>query len=143
MARKARPYWVCRKCKYRNPSIKRKCLDCGTLKAKKKVNPKSKPVDAYEHYRRVAEVLHGVHDERCCVCGKPKQDGRKHDRDHDHRNGNPRGLVCPLDNMLMKFTQLDAARAKLIWQYLERAEKYPEFFTKPEGLVETEQATES
>ena len=143
MARKARPYWVCRKCKYRNPSIKRKCLECGVLKAKRKVNRKSKPVDEYAHYCRVAEVLHGVYDERCCVCGRPKNPERRHDRDHDHRNGNPRGLACSKCNMLMKFTELDTHRAKLIWQYLERAEKYPEVFTKPEGQVATEGPNQS
>ena len=134
MARKARPYWSCRKCKYRNERAKRKCLFCGAAKPKKHVPKHARTLrdDGYEHYVEVAEVLHGVTDERCCVCGRPKSEERRHDRDHDHRTGHPRGLVCSLDNRLMKYTQLDAARAKLIWQYLERAEKYPEVFTKPE-----------
>lgn len=136
MARKTRPYWTCKKCRYRNPSIKRKCLDCGTLKAKRKVSRKQKPVDDYAHYVQVARVLHGVEDERCCVCGKPPSPGRRHDRDHDHRTGDPRGLACPLDNMLMKYWQLDAAKAQLIADYLKRAELYPEKFTKPEDQLE-------
>ena len=44
--------------------------------------------------------------------------------------------MCPLDNMLMKYTQLNAERAQLIADYLKRAEKYPEVFkqfdAKPE-----------
>ena len=89
-------------------------------------------VHDYDYYREVSKVLHGIDDESCNVCRKPRGE-RKLDRDHDHVTGNPRGLVCSLDNMLMKYTQLNAHRAQLIADYLARAEKYPEKFTKPEG----------
>lgn len=133
---KARPYWSCR-CGYRNQRTKRKCLSCGKAKPKKKVPAHARTLrdDGYEHYVEVSKVLHGVKDEQCCVCGRPKSPERRHDRDHDHRTGHPRGLVCSLDNRLMKYTQLDAERAQLIADYLKRAEQYSKHFTKPEGHV--------
>jgi hypothetical protein len=45
-------------------------------------------------YLTVAREIHGVTDESCCVCGKPRSQERHHDRDHDHLTGNPRGLAC-------------------------------------------------
>ena len=126
-------YRLCPKCKYRYERVKKKCPSCGKARPKKRVPKHAETLrdHSYEFYCEVAEILHGVTDERCCVCGKPRKDNRKHDRDHDHRSGNPRGLACPQCNMLMKFTQLDAARSRQITAYLERAEKYPQFFTKP------------
>jgi hypothetical protein len=146
VARKARPYWLCRKCKYRNERIKRKCVSCGAAKPPRKVGKNQETLrdDDYAYYCRVAEVLHGVTDERCCVCGRPKPEGPRrfhHDREHDHNTGFPRGLACPPCNMLMKFRQLNAEKAQLIADYLKRAEKYPEHFTekftKPEDDLET------
>jgi hypothetical protein len=50
--------------------------------------------DSYPLFVRAAELIHGITDERCCVCGKPKPPNRRWDRDHDHVTGNPRGLAC-------------------------------------------------
>jgi hypothetical protein len=132
VARKARPWWSCR-CGYRNERAKRKCLSCGKAKPKKRVPKHAETLrdDGYEHYVKVAEALHGVRDERCCVCGRPRSAERRHDRDHDHNTGKPRGLACVVCNKLMPH-QLTAERAELIAAYLRRAEKYSEHFTKPE-----------
>lgn len=132
MARKAKPYWSCR-CGYRNERLKRKCLSCGKPKPKKRVPAHARTLrdDGYAHYVEVAEKLHGVFDERCCVCGKPRREDRHHDRDHDHITGLPRGLACVYDNKLMPH-QLTLEKARLIVAYLERAERYTEIFTKPE-----------
>jgi hypothetical protein len=55
--------------------------------------------ESYAVYMEAARDIHGVTDESCCVCGKPRSPGRKLDRDHGHRKGQadygkPRGLVC-------------------------------------------------
>lgn len=50
--------------------------------------------DSYEVYALLSQTIHGGENEACGVCGKPKPDGRKHDRDHDHKTGKPRGLAC-------------------------------------------------
>lgn len=90
--------------------------------------------DSYAHYIEVAERLHGVTDESCCVCGKPRSQGRRHDRDHDHKSGLPRGLACGGQsgcNVLMT-SQLTLERARLVVAYLERAARYSEVFASPE-----------
>ena len=130
----AAKYRLCPKCKYRYEKVKKKCPSCGKARPKKRVPKHAITLrdHNYDYYREVSEKLHGVTDESCNVCRKPKPETRRHDRDHDHRSGNPRGLACSKCNMLMKFTELDAHRAQLIADYLKRAEQYPDVFTKPE-----------
>jgi hypothetical protein len=98
--------------------------------------------DSYAVYVQFARDVHGVTDESCCVCGKPRTQDRHHDRDHDHRTGQPRGLACGGNqgcNVLMlpwitaatargiaaaKFEadEPDAMRWSMIADYLERVE---------------------
>jgi len=33
--------------------------------------------------------------EFCGICGRERKSARRHDRDHDHKDGRPRGLLCP------------------------------------------------
>lgn len=100
----------------------------------------------YEPFVTAAVEIHGVTDESCCVCGKPRSQDRRHDRDHDHITGAARGLACPGDNgcnILMakwvtaatargiadaKLTagEQDAGRWLLIAAYLERVERFYE-----------------
>lgn len=42
----------------------------------------------YEEYIRINGGEH------CALCGKLPSAGRRLDRDHDHRTGQPRGLLC-------------------------------------------------
>jgi Recombination endonuclease VII len=148
VARKARPWWNC-KCGFRNERLKRKCLSCGKARPKKRVPAHAKTLrdDAYEHYVEVAEALHAVYDERCCVCGKPRGE-RRHDRDHDHLTGHPRGLACVRCNRSMPHW-MTVELATNIARYLYRAQYYPlkftpnsqldtQQFTKPEDDVDTE-----
>jgi hypothetical protein len=100
--------------------------------------------DTYPLFVQANEQIHGVTDESCGVCGKPRSQERRHDRDHDHRTGNPRGLACPGNtgcNVLMlpwisAATALGIAQAKaaagesdatrwfLIAAYLKRVEDF-------------------
>ena len=64
----------------------------------------------------------------CALCGKPKPENRKHDRDHDHRAGSPsygkpRGLACTRCNKeLLRNATLEEARA--VVAYLQRVEAF-------------------
>lgn len=124
-------YWLCR-CGTRNEKPKRKCVnpDCSRSRPKKRVPQHARTLrdDSYEVYVKAAEEIHGVTDERCCVCGRPRSQERRHDRDHGHLKGDPsfgkpRGLACVSCNRLMP-RELDLARARLIVAYLERVEAH-------------------
>lgn len=130
----ARAYVLCR-CGARFERIKRKCPSCGKTRAKRRVPKHARTLrdDTYEDYVVVSKEIHGNGDESCDVCRKPKAEGRRHDRDHDHKTGNPRGLACHLDNRSMPHW-LTAHRAQLIADYLKRVEDYYGNNTKPEGL---------
>jgi hypothetical protein len=89
-------------------------------------------------------MIHGGELYACGACGKPPLEGRKHDRDHDHRTGLARGLACPGNsgcNYLMlpwitaataqgiaeakhRAGEPDAGRWSLIAAYLERSETF-------------------
>lgn len=93
----ARKFWVCSKCRYRNERIKRVCVDCGEgRRPKPRVTRHAQTLrdDPYETYNQLNALIHGVKDESCGACGKPRSQDRRHDRDHDHLTGNPRGLLC-------------------------------------------------
>lgn len=122
--------WTCRYCKGKNvrtPS--RKCAICGRAsKPARRVPAHARTLrdDSYTTYVEVNAAIHGVSDESCGVCGKPRGQGRRHDRDHDHLTGKPRGLACGGNqgcNALMpRWLTLDRARA--IVAYLERVEVF-------------------
>jgi hypothetical protein len=100
--------------------------------------------DGYAPFVRAAVEIHGVTDESCCVCGKPRTQERRHDRDHDHVTGAARGLACPGDNgcnvLMAKWVsaatacgiyeaklaagESDAERWRLIAAYLFRVERF-------------------
>jgi hypothetical protein len=85
----AKRIWVCRFCWTGEiPNAKRNCPTCGRpKKAKKKPAHQLILETPYEAW--VA-----AYGERCGVCGRPPGPGRRLDRDHDHRTGEPRGLLC-------------------------------------------------
>ena len=155
LATRKRPYWTCRKCGYRNERSHVKCRGwdreapyaaCEGRRPKKPTRAHRRVLqgDTYPLFVQAARDIHGVTDEACCVCGKPRSQERRHDRDHDHITGNPRGLACPGNTgcnvfMLPWITARvaaaiysakrledapDAQRWKLIAEYLERVEAY-------------------
>ena len=131
-------YRLCPKCKYRYEKIKQKCPSCAAPRPKKRVRGHAVALqNDYEHFLEAAKAIHGITDESCCVCRKPKPENRRHDREHGHKTGDPaygkpRGIACSKCNMLMKFTELDAHRAKLIYEYLQRVD---DWYRKQEKLT--------
>jgi hypothetical protein len=78
--------------------------------------------DSYAMFEQTNAGLHaaahgGEWTPDCCgVCGKPPSQDRRHDRDHDHRTGERRGLACGGNtgcNVLM-LPWIDAATARAI-----------------------------
>jgi hypothetical protein len=116
-------HWTCPrvnagvKCGARNERVKQKCVSCGGRRP-----PRRKP-----KHQLVLEVPYEVwvaqFGERCNLCGRPPGKTRLH-RDHDHRTGEPRGLLCHRCNralpswmtktwLLAAIAYLDRARAQL------------------------------
>lgn len=127
LATKKRRYWTC-KCGHRNEvrTSSRKCQGCGGLTKPKRRVPKHAETlrdDSYEVYEALNQAVHAAERDACGVCGRPPSDNRRHDRDHDHRTGKPRGLACFRCNReLLRNGTL--AEARLVVAYLERAEAF-------------------
>ena len=123
----AKSVWRCSKCGGRFERARnRVCPNgCGTRAPKKRVPAHARTLrdDSYERYVQVSKAIHGVTDESCCVCGKERSLERRHDRDHDHITGNPRGLACHLCNRVM-VRQLTLERARAVVAYLERVDAW-------------------
>lgn len=71
-------------------------------------------------YEQYVEINGGEH---CGICGRQRGElpnpGRRLDRDHNHRSGKPRGLLCREDNRKLKhWMTLDWLLAAVA--YLER-----------------------
>lgn len=125
--RMARRFWSCRKCSHRNErTSSRRCGGCGELtkpKARVPAHAQTLRDDGYAVYVEVNRSIHGVTDEACGVCGKPRAQERRHDRDHDHVTGLPRGLACVYCNRHMP-RGLTLELARLVVAYLERVEAH-------------------
>ena len=145
---KARKRWSCPRCGHFNEPAHVNCRGEGCDgKRRKKRRARHAEVlrgDTYHLFVQAAREIHGVTDESCCVCGKPRSQERRHDRDHDHRTGQARGLACPGNtgcNVLMlpwitaatahgiakakrAAGEPDAERWELIEAYLFRVERW-------------------
>ncbi|MGH8525107.1 MAG: endonuclease domain-containing protein [Gammaproteobacteria bacterium] len=68
-------------------------------------------------YEQYVEINGGEH---CGICGK-EPDGRRLDRDHDHKTGRPRGLLCwACNRQLRTWATVEWLRSAAM--YLERLE---------------------
>ncbi len=89
-----RTHWTCRKCGHKTLLRKRKCASCGKLKPKKRV-PAHKKVLLELTYEDFIELNGG---EFCWIHNRmglpdPPRTTRLH-RDHNHKTGQARGLLC-------------------------------------------------
>lgn len=133
-------YWTCPTCKTRNTRTTQICRGtvynengrnakpCTRRRPKKRVPAHRRTLrdDLYPAYEALNREIHGAEPDACGVCGRPPKHERKHDRDHDHTTGLPRGLACPGNqgcNVLMP-PWLTAQRAQAIADYLQRAEAH-------------------
>lgn len=137
----AKHFWRC-KCGTRNPRLTQRC-ECGERRPAKRKTLRL-PAESYADFVKANREIHGVEDESCGACGKPRTLERKHDRDHDHLTGKPRGLLCGGNQgcnvLLAKWVtapvawaifaakheagEPDAERWGLLATYLERVERF-------------------
>jgi hypothetical protein len=128
LATKKRKTWLCPKCSTRNEvrTSSRKCSGCKGLTKPKRRVPAHARVLRDTPYERAAELsleIHGGELEACGCCRKPKGEHRRHDRDHDHRTGQLRGLACfHCNRELLRGATLESLRAAVA--YLERSEAF-------------------
>lgn len=113
-------YWTCRRqkdgrvCGQRNTGRKRLCTACGKARPPKR---RQKHLVALEQSYEAYVAMSG--GERCCICLRPRseEDRRKLARDHDHRTGRARGLLCFRCNTGLRYWMtpewLDAAAVYL------------------------------
>jgi hypothetical protein len=151
----AKLYVHCRQaaCGHRNDRTggRRNCEACGHPLPKRRVAKHAETLrdDSYAAYVEIARLIHGVTDESCCACGKPRSQERRCDRDHEHNRrspffGQPRGLLCGGNqgcNVLilpwitaavargihlakLEGLEPDAERWRMIADYLERVESH-------------------
>lgn len=106
----------CRSCKTVAPARARKC-SCGKALPKKR---RPKHTAALDLDRSVFVAANGG-SELCGICGvEKKPGGRALHRDHDHKTGKPRGILCfPCNAALRPYMDVVWVRAALA--YLERS----------------------
>jgi hypothetical protein len=115
-------YWTCRRkragrtCATRNPGRKRLCTACGAPKPKR---ARAKHLVALEAPYEAYVSLTGA--DRCGICLRPRSEkDRRLQRDHDHRSGRPRGLLCVRCNRALPWW-MTAEWLRAAADYLEQA----------------------
>jgi recombination endonuclease VII len=117
-----RGFWTCQrtvsgvKCAAVNANRLRKCGRCGKPRPARKTVRRQVTLS----YEEFVELNGGEH---CGICGRGRpESGRRLMRDHDHKTGKPRGLLCfPCNRQLRTWTTVEWMRKAIV--YLERAER--------------------
>lgn len=83
--------WRCGVCFHEIPRRKQNCTNCGLGR-----RPRPKPKPAHQQVLDLVPYETWVwhFGTRCNICGRPPAEGKRLHRDHDHRTGEPRGLLC-------------------------------------------------
>lgn len=121
-------YWTCRKCRYRNRrTASKRCAECGSETKPKRRPPKHRAVleqMAYGDFAVLSVLIHGGAPHACGCCGAERPEGGKRlHRDHDHRTGEPRGILCFRCNseLIRQNTLAELERAVA---YLKRVDRF-------------------
>lgn len=107
--------WKCQGCKKRSSTRKRKCEHCGRAK------PKRKPPAHKDILKVPYEKWAELYGHNCNICGKEPNPERRHDRDHDHKSGVSRGILCVSCNRPLT-TRLTPEWLRKAADYLDRAD---------------------
>lgn len=113
--------WTCQRqaggfvCKHVNSNRKRKCEVCGKARP-----PRKRPAHLAALDQDYLEfvVLNG--GEFCAICGATPSKVRRLDRDHCHKTGVARGLLCARCNRALP-SWVDANWLRRAADYLERS----------------------
>lgn len=106
--------WTCRKCGVKHPRVKQKCACGGKRPIRKTAAQKALREDYAVWVERFGET--------CGICGRAPSERRRLDRDHDHKTGAARGLLCARCNRsLPGHISVDWLLAAV--EYLRRAGK--------------------
>lgn len=107
-------------CEAENLNKYQLCQVCGKRKPKRR--QPAHTVALKKSYEEFVALNGGK--ETCGICDAPKTvDGPRLHRDHDHRTGAPRGLLCfPCNSALRPYMTLDWLRRAVA--YAERAEEH-------------------
>lgn len=114
--------WTCqrqangRKCGHVNPARKQLCQSCGKHKPPRR-EPAHRAILGEMDYAACVALF----GERCGICGCAPKPGRKLHRDHDHRTGELRGLLCFRDNSALR-SYMTLGWLRTAVAYLERHE---------------------
>ncbi len=68
--------------------------------------------------------IHGGELHACAVCKRAPTKTKRHDRDHDHYSGQPRGVCCSYCNRERLRGIRDSQEARAVLLYFENVEKY-------------------
>jgi hypothetical protein len=123
-------FWTCRKCRHKNPRRKQKCeamipvrdglgftIDEEPCTGRRPAPRKPKHAAVLEEPYETWVAQFG---EVCNICGRPATAARKLDRDHDHRSGKKRGLLCHICNRTLG-NRIDVEWLEKATDYLRRA----------------------
>lgn len=115
-------FWTCQrvvkgvKCAHLNPAVKRKCSACGKTRPKRK-EPAHKAILKAVLYEQWEELF----GQKCNICGRKPTAKRRLDRDHDHKTGKMRGLLCARCNRALP-RWITPEWLESAAEYLKRAE---------------------
>lgn len=115
-------FWTCQrqangtKCGAKNSARRQLCAVCGVRRPAKR-----KPAHMAVLSEMPYEDWMAMFGSNCGICGAAQSEKRRLDRDHDHKTGEPRGLLCHLCNRTL------GNRVTIDWlekalAYLRRAE---------------------